>query len=75
MQWPPTKPGQNGNKFHFVPAACSTAWVSMPMRLKMIANSLIRSNIEVALGVLDNLGGLCHLYARSLVRAGPMICP
>ena len=41
MQCPPTSPGRKGRKFHFVPAASSTAWMSMPMRLKMIASSLI----------------------------------
>ncbi|MNR01999.1 hypothetical protein D3C85_1178360 [compost metagenome] len=41
MQWPPTRPGRNGRKFHFVPAACSTSRVSMPMRSKMMASSFI----------------------------------
>ena len=41
MQWPPTRPGRKGRKFHLVPAACSTSSVSRPMRLKISASSLI----------------------------------
>ena len=41
MQWPPTRPGRNGRKFHLVPAAISTSSVSMPRRLKISASSLI----------------------------------
>ena len=29
MQCPPTKPGLKGKKFHLVPAAFSTSWVSI----------------------------------------------
>jgi hypothetical protein len=43
MQWPPTRPGRNGRKFHLVPAACSTSSVSMPILSKMIASSFIRA--------------------------------
>ena len=39
MQCPPTSPGLNGRKFHFVPAAASTSWVSMPMASNIIASS------------------------------------
>ena len=39
MQWPPTSPGRNGRKFHFVPAACSTSSVSMSSLLKISASS------------------------------------
>ncbi len=41
MQCPPTSPGRNGRKFHFVPAACSTSSVSMPMRSKISDSSFI----------------------------------
>lgn len=41
MQWPPTRPGLKGRKFHLVPAAASTSWVSMSRRWKMSANSFI----------------------------------
>ncbi len=40
MQCPPTSPGVNGRKFHFVRAAASTSVVSMPMVWKIMANSL-----------------------------------
>ena len=33
MQWPPTRPGLKGRKFHFVPAAFNTSSVSMPSSL------------------------------------------
>ena len=29
MQWPPTRPGWNGRKFHLVPAASSTSQIEM----------------------------------------------
>ena len=41
MQWPPTKPGLNGKKFHLLPAASKTAWVSIFNFLNSIANSFI----------------------------------
>ena len=67
MQWPPTRPGRNGRKFHLVPAAASTASVSMPMRLKMMANSLIRAmfrsrwvfSITLAASATRMLSALC----------------
>ena len=40
MQCPPTSPGRNGRKFHFVPAACSTSSVSMFILAKISASSL-----------------------------------
>ena len=43
MQCPPTRPGRNGRKFHFVPAASRTSRVSMPRRLKISASSLMRA--------------------------------
>ena len=39
MQWPPTSPGLNGRKFHFVPAASSTSSVSIPILWNIIASS------------------------------------
>ena len=39
MQCPPTSPGLNGKKFHFVPAASSTSCVFMSSKLKIFANS------------------------------------
>ena len=46
MQWPPTRPGRNGRKFHFVPAAFSTSIVSMPILSKMIASSFISAMLR-----------------------------
>src|SRR5690554_5200455 len=46
MQWPPTRPGRNGRKFHLVPAASSTSRVSMPRRLNRIARSLTRAMLR-----------------------------
>ena len=41
MQWPPTKPGVKGRKFHLVPAAESTSRVSIPIRPKIRDSSFI----------------------------------
>ena len=43
MQCPPTRPGLNFRKFHFVPAASSTSVVSMPILSKMMASSFMRA--------------------------------
>ena len=43
MQCPPTKPGRKGKKFHLLPAASKTSSVSIPKRLKIKANSLIKA--------------------------------
>ena len=43
MQCPPTRPGVNGRKFHFVPAASNTDWVSIVNLSKIIASSLMRA--------------------------------
>src|SRR5690606_13008234 len=37
-----TNPGLYFKKFHFVPAASITSWVSIPMRSKIKANSLTK---------------------------------
>ena len=43
MQWPPTSPGSNRAKFHFVLAVRMTSEVSNPSRSKIIASSFIRA--------------------------------
>lgn len=43
MQWPPTSPGLNGRKFHFVEAASSTSIVSIPMRVNIFESSLTKA--------------------------------
>ena len=43
MQCPPTKPGLNFKKFHFVPAASKTSCVSISSLSKMIESSFIRA--------------------------------
>ena len=45
----------NLRKFHFVPAASSTSKVLMPTRLKMMLSSRDQRDVDVALGVLDDL--------------------
>ena len=57
MQCPPTSPGRNGKKFHFVPAAYKTASVSIPTFSKITANSLIKA-IFTSLCIFNNLCGL-----------------
>ena len=39
MQWPPTSPGLNGIKFHFVSAAANTSLVSIFILSKIIDSS------------------------------------
>ena len=39
----PTSPGRKGRKFHLVPAASNTSWVSMPSLLKIMDSSFIRA--------------------------------
>ncbi len=46
MQCPPTRPGRNGRKFHFVPAAWSTSSVSIPTRWKMSESSFISAMLR-----------------------------
>ena len=43
MQCPPTNPGLNFRKFHFVPAASKTSWVSIPNKLKILASSFTKA--------------------------------
>ena len=43
MQCPPTRPGLKGRKFHFVPAAASTSFVSIPIRWKIFDSSFIKA--------------------------------
>ena len=43
MQWPPTNPGRKGRKFHLVPAASNTSFVSKPNLLNIIDSSLINA--------------------------------
>ena len=50
-----------------VPAAFSTASVSIPILLKMIAKLVNQRDVEVALRVLDDLCGLGHTDAFGLI--------
>ena len=43
MQCPPTKPGLSFMKFHFEEAASITSLVSIPIALKILANSFINA--------------------------------
>ena len=70
MQWPPTRPGRNGRKFHLVPAASSTSVVSMPMLVEDQRELVHQRDVEVALRVLDDLRRLGHLDRRRPVHAG-----
>ena len=70
MQWPPTRPGRNGRKFHLVPAACSTASVSMPILLKMIASSLISAMLRSRWVFSITLAASATLMLGRLMGAG-----
>ena len=68
MQWPPTRPGRKGRKFHLVPAAASTACVSM--RVEDDGELVHQRDVEVALRVLDDLGGLRDLDRGRVMGPG-----
>jgi hypothetical protein len=69
MQWPPTRPGRKGRKFHLVPAALSTSRVSMPILWKITESSFIRAMLR-SRWVFDDLGGFGHLDGAGRVHAG-----
>ena len=70
MQCPPTRPGRNGRKFHFVPAA-SQHLLGVDAEAMEDQRQLVdESNVHVALRVLDDLRRFGDANARSLVRAG-----
>ena len=64
MQWPPTSPGWNVQEIPFGAPRRSTSPVSMPSRWKIADNSFMKRDVEVALRVLDDLGGFGHLDRR-----------
>ena len=43
MQWPPTSPGSNGRKFHFVRAAANTSHIDSPAFEKICAASFMKA--------------------------------
>ena len=70
MQWPPTRPGRNGRKFHLVPAAAKHLGRVEAEAVEEHRELVDQRDVDVALGVLDHLGGLGHADARGLVGAG-----
>ena len=70
MQWPPTRPGRKGRKFHLVPAASST---SLRVDAQPVADQrdlVDQGDVDVALGVLQHLGELGDPDRRGAVGAG-----
>ena len=43
MQWPPTRPGSNGRKFHLVRAASSTSQTDTPTLRQICATSFMKA--------------------------------
>lgn len=70
MQCPPTKPGRKGRKFH---GACGLENLGgVDVHAVEDQGQLIHeSDVQVALGVLDDLGRFGHLDGRCPVHAGP----
>ena len=64
MQWPPTRPGSNGRKFHLVRAAASTSHTDTSILREDLRDLVHEGDVDVALGVLDRLGGLGGLDRR-----------
>ena len=75
MQWPPTRPGRNGRKFHFVPAASSTSSVSMPMRWKMIDSSFISAMLRSRCVFSITLAASATLMLAAVCTPAVMMLP
>ena len=75
MQWPPTRPGVNGRKFHLVAAACSTSRVRMPSRSKIIASSFIsamlRSRWVFSITLAASATSIEGAWCRPAATTGP----
>ena len=70
MQWPPTRPGVKGRKFHLVDGG-GEHLVGVEAELVEDDRQFVHQrDVEVALRVLDDLGRLGHLNGCRLVRAG-----
>ena len=69
MQCPPTRPGLNGRKFHLLPAAVQHFLGIDPEAVEDERELVDERDVDVALRVLDDLGGFRHLDAGRLVRA------
>jgi hypothetical protein len=70
MQWPPTSPGRNGRKFHLLPAASRTSSGVDADPVEDDRQFVHQGDVEIALGVLDDLGCLGHLDAGRRIDAG-----
>ena len=89
MQWPPTKPGLNGKKFHLLPAAFKTSSVLIFNFLKRMENSLIKAifkslwvfsitfaaSATLILGVKYVPAEIIHLYKLSISLAISLVEP
>ena len=58
MQCPPTRPGAKSRKFHLVRAAIENVVRGKPQRAENLRDLVDEGDVDVALGVLDHLGGL-----------------
>ncbi|MNL44757.1 hypothetical protein D3C87_1673520 [compost metagenome] len=74
MQWPPTRPGLKGRKFHFVPAASSTSSVSMSSRWKIRLNSFISAIFTSRCVFSMTLAASATLMLLALWVPAVMIC-
>jgi hypothetical protein len=70
MQWPPTRPGRKGRKFHLLPAASRTSSGIDADAVENDRQFVHQGDVQVALRVLDDLGGFGHLDARRRIDAG-----
>ena len=70
MQWPPTRPGSNFWKFHLVRGRRQHV-AGVDAELMEDRRQLVHEgDIEIALGILDDLGGLGDLDRGRAVNAG-----
>ncbi len=58
MQWPPTRPGRKGMKFHLVAGGLQNGFRVNVHLIEDHRQFVDERDIEVALRILDHLGGL-----------------
>ena len=75
MQWPPTRPGRNGRKFHLVPGGLQHFLGVDAEAVEDQRQFVDQRDVDVALGVLDDLGGLGDPDAGRLWVPAVMMLP
>ena len=69
MQWPPTRPGSKPRKFHLVRGGCEHVPDRYADLREDLRDLVHEGDVDVALGVLDHLGGFGRLDRRRAEHA------